>query len=448
MPKQPRIDTTIKSLQKAVKVAKALAPVVNSVYSGYKKRTRQSRLHSNRMKIDKKISKGRYIKRRGLRITYGGTFNVKADTDKYVTTFYKQKVTKQQQRKINKRFKKQTATPFVYSNNRPVVDTIPQQVDLCKWFWFTNNGMQYCQNAWRSWRAPEGAVTSSNISDNATNSQDPNQAIYFSKFTSKYEIFNPTNYDMHVAIYDIICKEDTEYANGPVAVNSQNDLDSNLDPTQSSNPVALMRLGQQNVTGKYNLLQASGNSNYTQVFNTNVGTSIWDITYKPTSSYPFNMHYKVVKKRIFKLQPGATMHHKFVYRPKNLMTRGYYGYKYHQLGGEDECSNIAMKQLTSGTLFKVWGQISGDTESADVNNRIQMKNKHAVVNLSGRIMIKEIFTANAYFCQPKASVVVQQDEFTWVPEDEEALNIPAYVRIEKANDDPDIHAEEDNDVND
>ena len=119
------------------------------------------------------------------------------------------------------------------------------------------------------------------------------------------------------------------------------------------------------------------------------------------------------------------------------MSRGYYGYKYQQ--SEDVVNNgppdIAIKQLTSGTLFKVWGQISGDTTSYKTeSNNVYMQGSSRVVSLSGRLMVKEWFKANAYYCSPKIGVYERQSTSSWVPDDEEDLEIPTEVRLEKVED--------------
>lgn len=185
---------------------------------------------------------------------------------------------------------------------------------------------------WKEFISPGAAAylpidTTAESGTSAILSQD--QAIYISKMTSKYELFNPTNYDMHVVIYDIICKEDTDKSVISANVNYQNIYNSSDSikregfNSDCDNPMSLFYRGTQNVPGTYAPIDSNSyNPNTRTLVGSGYrGTDVFDIDFKPSSSYPFNMYWTIVKKRAFKLQPGATMHHKFVYRPKNLMNR-------------------------------------------------------------------------------------------------------------------------------
>lgn len=430
-----------------MKAAEQAIKVANTAYK-LSKNINNKKRKSNKIKVIGQPSRPfitprtRRVKR--LKINYGGTFNVKHDRDKWVTTFKKQKVTKQQQRKINRRFKNGQATPYVLETENRFIDTTTQRTDQSKFMWFTHFTMGYVQQAWRNFKFPESYNTYTNDLGTTNNNNiqlDPNQSIYFSKCTSKYEIFNPTNYDMTVVIYDIVCKEDTRYENTSFMVNSQENELYEIGPNVD-NPISLWDRGYRMVKGRYNLVTGTSTTQTTQVSSPSVGREVWDIQSKPTDSYPFNMHYKIVKKRTFKLQPGANMHHKFIWRPKCLMSRGYYGYKYadNPQGTlvENGSANIAIKNLTCGTLFKFYGQISGDTSSVNNASGVStMKDEKAVTNLSGRLMVKEWCKINTYYCAPKAGYYERIDN-GWTPADEEDLNIPTDVKIEPANDDMEL----------
>lgn len=427
----------MKAAEKAIKVANNAYKLSKAINNKTNKSKRVKVIGSPNIPF--RTTRTKRVKR--LRVNYGGTFNVKHDRDKWVTTFKKQKVTKQQQRRINRRFKNGQATPYVVETENKFIDTTTQHTDEAKFMWFTHCGMAYLQQAFSHFKFGSNQDITANVStvtsQTSTNTA-PNQAMYFSKCVSKYEIFNPTNYDMTVVIYDIVCKEDTRNENTSFMINShENDLYEL--GTNTDNPISLWDRGYKAVKGRYNL-DGLGNADTIQVAKANINHDIWDIQGKPTDSYPFNIHYKIVKKRTFKLQPGANMHHKFVWRPKCLMSRGFYGYKYqdnpiYTAGVENGTPDIAIKNLTCGTLFKFYGQISGDTASTlNSSGHSEMLNEKAVTNLSGRLMVKEWTKINAYYCSPKAGVYLRYDSH-WSPVDEETLNIPTYVKIEPANDD-------------
>lgn len=380
------------------------------------------------------------VVRRG--ITYGGTVNVKADSERWTKTYYKQKVTKQQQRKINKRFKNDAASKIVYENDYPITETIPQQMNTCKWIWFSHNSLSFVKSAWDSFVMPQGMglLGSTQVAGNPLQPiANKEQAIYFNKISSKYEIFNPTNYDMNVVIYDVVCKEDhtrpqLTNMNKPLVSISENitsDVTGNY-----SNPIALMYQGLQGVQ--------EPNSGY-QVGRDSTGESIFDVTFKPTSSYPFNMTWTVVGKKTVRLQPGASFNHKFTYKCKNLMNRGYYGYQYAEKLNTNyngtlvtNATNTPVKGFTCGSLFKVWGQISGSTTNAIQAVGLEeipiQSHPGGVVNLSGRIMIKEWYKVEYYNCEPKYSFKVKQTTSTWRPTDEEELCVPTTVNTEFVDD--------------
>jgi len=57
-----------------------------------------------------------------------------------------------------------------------------------------------------------------------------------------------------------------------------------------------------------------------------------------------------------------------------------------------------------------------------------------VVNLSGRIMIKEFYKCNYYCCTPRMSYRLKELSSTFTPDDEEAFTIPTNVKIEPPDD--------------
>lgn len=378
-------------------------------------------------------------------ITYGGVFNIKSDAERKTFTYYKQKVTKQQQRKINRRFKSNTTNPFDIKCDYPLVDTVPQTYNSVKWFWQCHNGLDFLSQAFAYNPNDSSDIGNTMQTTTAVRKElSTEQAIYFNKFKSIYEIFNPSNYDMNVVIYDIVCKKNTHTSCGSskaIKGNPSNSISYCL-----GDPISLMYHGLDSVKGPYK--DVGGNANTVQVSTGNAGDaeSIFNIEWKPTSSYWFNMHWTIVGKKTLRLQPGATCQHTFTYKAKNLMNRGYYAYNYASEAETNQAanapSNIAIENFTCGTLFKVWGQISGNTASSwpvdHVDNPTltpEQDNPKAVVNLSGRIMIKEFANAKFYQCNPRYRYTMYNTQSDWKPTDEEDLSVPTNVQIKYADDD-------------
>ena len=296
------------------------------------------------------------LKARRRGVTFGGTVNVKADSERTTTTFYKQKVTKQQQRKINKRFKNDSASKVNYENDYAITETIPQQTNSCKWVWFSHNNLAFISSCWMNFVPPAQTGTVFGQNTTSTNNlsvlANKEQAIYFSRIKSKYEIFNPTNYDMNVVIYDIVCKEDhirPQFQDPSIPVVSIKSNPTTYATNNWSNPIALMEKGIRGVRNTAGYIEAGASG---------VGESIYDIQFKPSESYPFNLIWTIVGKKTVRLQPGASFNHKFIYRPKNLMNRGYYGFNYLEHLSSDGTQNIVgtetpVKGFTCGSCG--WG---------------------------------------------------------------------------------------------
>lgn len=370
-------------------------------------------------------------RRRRIKTTNFKRLNVKNDVDKSTRTYYNQKVTKQQARKIRRRFRN-GSSPFQRNHTTTIVDTIPQQGNTVKWFWRTETDGSAIRNAWTNFINPGGKFNDALLVDDHNDFViNQEQDIYFSKFKTKYEIFNPTNYDMHLVIYDIVCKSDTDGDASTRAYNWQDDGIPELYSQDRDNPVACMYKGYRPVTDGGNYYIAAPGMNFGKY-------KIFDINFNPTLSYPFNIHWKIVGKKTITLQPGATMFHTFIHKPRALMSRGYYMYKY---ANEIQNSSIALENITSGTLFKVWGQLAADTttkiaDPTDDDPIIIQENSHAVTNLSGRLAIKQTSKLYWHCLAPKARFVESHYGILddWVPSDEEELWVGNDVNIQQAND--------------
>lgn len=412
-------------LKSAYKTGKKIYPYAKTAYNIYKKRT-----NKKKPTIRKRRRRTRYstIRRKRARNFSGRQINIKNDQDIQTKTFCKNRVTKSQQRKINNRMKN-LPSPFIYRVQEQITETTPQMTNRCKWLWYCRMDKNRLNSCWNNWIAPTGTTTqASSVSVNSDNQYVVNQRqeIYFNDVKTVYEIYNPTNYDMNVVIYDITLKKKTlrKVDVGWVAYSGHNISDPLIDYTSSSNPIALMQQG-------VNISARKDNTSYVAVQDSDT-TSIQNIQFNPTDSQPFNIYWKIVGKKVLRLQPGATMKHKFTYKMKNLMNRGYWGY-YCQDG--NNTVDIGFPEYTCGSLFKVWGQISGDTDNAtNTSSVLVQSNPTHVANLSGRIMIKSFLEARHYCIQPRAQYI-QSVTNAWNPTDEEDLVVVEDSYFQRVDDD-------------
>lgn len=397
--------------------------------SSYKKHKKQSSTKSSKKHKTRHTSK--YKKTRPNRKNFRKYINVKADVDGRSRTYYKQKVTKKQQNRINYAMKS-GFSPFVYREEEGVQETIPQNTNRAKYIWRCHNALKYITKQFTT-TPTSGSDNQGNLVNESTGSyiaNGPQAQLYFSDFVTRYEILNPTNYDMNVVIYDVVCKSDTPYnTTSKIATH-----DSDTSSTTSSTPIDLMKRNLGSISVDIPEDESSrlgvGVSDYTN-------EDLFDIQYKPTSSYAFNIHWTVVGKKYIKLQPGASHYHIFTHKAKALMSRGYWGYKYYNLLGDETTnnSNIGVANITSGTLFKFWGGVAGTADSSrnpTIGNITQIQSQ--VLNLSGRLMMKEFFQGKWYRIDPKLTYVYDRYINRYTPTDEEDLSIPTNVKFEKAQD--------------
>nr|WPS96436.1 MAG: capsid protein [Cressdnaviricota sp.] len=396
-------------------------------------RTTSRKRIKNRIKYPIKTKK---IKKR--RKTNFKMLNVKADRDGKTSTKYTQKVTRQQQRKINKAMKS-GYSPFKVMYDSTFQDTIPDQTNQAKYVWFSDNKLQDMNKAFKNW--PVGTVISGQ--DTVVDSQvgyyvkSQNQQIYFYKNTIRYEIQNPTNYDVNLVIYDLVCKQDTEksvnyqWYSSPIEYNGTKTTDERLNISTMADPIVLMKKGLESVI--------ESNTDYDTtdpvIVSDPSAARIYDITYTPSQSYPFNIYWKIVGKKTIKLQPGATHIHIFKFKPKTLMNRGYFGYKYKEWLPDNIFAGI--KDYTFGSLFKFWGQVAAEADSgiATVSNSAFFTQDHSrATSLSGRIAIKQYNVAKYYCIDDKYTYTFHSSD-SWKPGDEELLPLPTQTNIVHPEDD-------------
>lgn len=402
-----------------------------------KKNKKTSKKSKSKTKTKTRIRRRRFRSR----FAFGGRpINVKNDKEGYSKTVKKTHLTKQQYKKVKNRFKGQYS-PFKDVFENGFQETIPQSTGKCKWTWRCYNTLDYIGRAWKTYPYDSRILGTSLQPDstlgNNTAINGPLNEIIFYEFKTKYEIFNPTNYDMNLIIYDIVCKEDTEFQANNANYNIYENPASNV---LRSDPIKCIEEGLTSKLGQYTSTAESSAS--VSILGTHNQKKINDITLKPTESQKFNIYWKIVKKHTFKLQPGATMTHVFKFKPVELMNRGYWAYRY----GSDtvfgsSSSHQAIKRITSGCLFKYWGQVAGTSDSTGVGpdgegNYTNMEQDHTqVTNLSGRIMFREFIENRWYVPEPKYTFTFKHDITSYKPTDEEDLEVIGDDTFHKANDD-------------
>lgn len=439
-----KITDYYQQLNKAYQIGKQNQSKLNQMVRTLRKGKAKGKASSS-----KKVSKGKGRMSGGRRKKYrvrkwvakGGVVNVKNDVEGYDRTFYKQNVTNQEQKKINRRFN-EGYSPFKDDYELGFQDTLPQCTNKAKWIWRCHNSLAFITKAFSYQPTLNNDTGGITVGTGTQSFKSPEQAMYFHQFKTRYEIHNPTNYDINLVIYDVVCKQDTtnrcsdNFANPLQGISLPNNKD----------PITLISAG---TTSQwyYAINPLTGQpyrdktDNYVAVPDTQE-KSLYDITMKPTESYPFNIYFTIVKKKTYKLQPGATMVHIFDHRPKALMSRGYWGYRYGKdLKANDGDSFRGIKNITSGCLFKYWGQVAGTATSTMIGPSGEGTYTNAaqptteVVNLSGRLMFREFVSNRWYLMNTKLTYTFNTKVNEYKPVDEETLDVVNDVEVKKANDD-------------
>ena len=371
--------------------------------------------------------------------------NVKSDQDAYLKTYKKQKVSKKLQNKINRFFKLQNS-PYSKVWELAYTDTVPGATDSCKYMWFTGSTMSEISEAWSHFSVPTSINTFLNDSWNTqTNSRfqvfGGEQMIYWAQSSMNYQIYNPANYDMTVVIYDIVCKQDTQGTVDSLSINNKtaNNDYARLSEVADFNPINCIYQSTIGHSAYYPSLSVETPANFPAQISDDTQLSPFNIQMAPTNSYKFNLYWKVIKKRVIKLQPGATFTHVFTYKPKYLMERAkwYYNYPDQFRNTQNDYQKLitsGLKNITCGTLFKYYGQISGSTKTNSSNNEMDDRNK--VVNLSGRLMIKCSFENKWYYGVGNTKFKLKGNIGYNNPGDEEKYLVVNDVSIKTAEDEP------------
>ena len=221
----------------------------------------------------------------------------------------------------------------------------------------------------------------------------PDQFIYLGKCTFSYEIYNPTNYNMTVYIYDLICKHDTPR---PINYGSTQTLGT------SNSPEVCMQQG-------FDTLQLPAPGGGWTVADPTKEVENGDaqvhtdpdwrtVGMKPTDSYYFNTMWKVKGLKKIVLPPCTTHHHIVVFNPKAKISLGNLLFRNANKLSSDK-NGVA--GITQSTLFGIEGQVATE--------RLQTSDNEKVGTLPGKIVIKCVRKCNVWNFAQKTKIIIQKN---------------------------------------
>lgn len=353
--------------------------------------------------------------------------NVANEKEIFTKTIYRRKLTRKYRKELSREFKK-GYSPFETETKAglTLMKTDIAMFNGCKWIWRGCLSLNAMKTAFV--RHPMPWVTVANqytaASGNGTYSQSPQEKICFYQVTNKYEILNNGNYDMNLVIYDIVYKEDCprpqctdahfEWYNVGETANNSIGITQSQQSNQIAygNPIGLMQSGSNPVNG----FVTSGSTADSNIVARSVVKNISTPEFNPTDSYLFNIYCKIIRKKVYRLQPGASMVHTFIHKPKKMVTRGYMGYKYeHFFEGvytDNTSENIGIKDLTCGCLFKAWGQVVNSSVTSELG----------VGTMPAVFTVNETSKVKYYYMDP-SYVYKFYERIQWSPTEAERANI-------------------------
>lgn len=239
-----------------------------------------------------------------------------------------------------------------------------------------------------------GAQSSISMSNASQAGNTPTNFIYLGKCTFNYELYNPTNYNMTVYVYDLICKHDTPFA---IAYGSGQTI------TNSSSPEMCM---QQSANA---LVNSTANTGWTVADPTaeiahDAGdaqsSAEWrSVGMKPTDYYYFNATWKVKGMKKIILPPASAHHHVVVFNPKQKIALGSFMYRYRRHESTDK---HGVAGLTQSTLFGIEGQVATEAD--------QQADNEKVGTLPPKLIIKCIRKMNVYNFDMKTSTIISKNQ--------------------------------------
>lgn len=332
-------------------------------------------------------TKYKVIKKRAIkRNKRSKVINVKNDVEFFNKISRKQRLTRKQRRIVRRRFR-EGYSPFEHIIKLQQQLTKTTNVNKYKYKWTCMFQLNDLQTIFKHYPVV-GNAPGSTLADATAYVKSEEQSVYLSKLIYEAEVYNPTNYDMTLDIYDIVYKEDSE---GKPATRYWEDSSTNDLVSGEQDPITLIKLGTEGLV----------DGTYTQIADT-TAIGFDEIGYHPTKSYPFNIYCRVVKKQTFRLQPGATMQHKFIWSPNALFNLGYL-YKYQQQLNND--IGIALKNVTAGVLYRICGQVANTGVDA---------NRNEVITLAPKIAVKEKMV-HKYYCMDQRYKYIFNTDLQWTP---------------------------------
>lgn len=267
-----------------------------------------------------------------------------------------------------------------------------------KAIWYSVTHLKFnniCHYFYRRTVSPNQAVgvpAASTLSQVTNVTNTPSNSIYIGKCTFNYELYNPTNYNMTVYIYDLICKHDTPL---PILYSSGQTV------TNSSSPEACMMQGS---TALRNTAQSNGwtvgDPTFLAEYNNNdITDPDWRMVgMKPTDYFYFNAMWKVkgVKKII--LPPASCHHHVVIFNPKTKISLGSLFYR-NQEKTTDKKNGVG--GLTQSTLFGIEGQVATDKDQAADSEKVG--------TLPPKLVVKCIRKINVWNLSLKTQTIYQQN---------------------------------------
>lgn len=407
--------------------------MANVNYKNTKKRKRSTKSTRKTKRI--KRTKRNFMKRwarLNKRYKARKALNVANENEVFTRTVYKPKHTKRTKKLIRKLFNT-GYSPFINRGNNGIQLTESTQFNKCKWIYRGTLSLTQVRSIFNKQIMPENVV-GNDAPTTDTYYKSGNNYCCFYQSNSIYEITNPTNYDMNLVIYDIVYKEDCPYNyctdsyfedwNGNTADSTTENslgIDNAVKAINSGDPISLIHRGL-----TYMLAYPTATANWNSYIVGEKGNmAVNNIKCYPTDSHLFNIYCRIVRKRQYRLQPGASMTHKFFFKPKKLMNRATFGLKYSRFFGNygsaigSVNTDIGIKGLTHGSLFKVWGQVvnSGADDS-----------RTEVAYAPGKITIKETFNNRIYFLDSRGEYINIQDD-DWTPGNDKQVEIANDITI-------------------
>lgn len=345
------------------------------------------------------------------------SINVANENEVYTTTFKRTRTSKKKRNMLRKLFRT-GYNPFTYRGTSGLQLTETTRFNKCKWIFRGALGLNQVKEVMRNQIGDQ--VIGNTLPVDNTYVKSGNNYCCFYTSVLKQEITNPTNYDMNLVLYDIVYKDDCPYANcarsyfetwnansaDSTAENSIGLLDSSTN-VNSGDPISLIHKGLTNMSANASI----DSSTASYVVGKTTAGAIDEIQTNPTDSHLFNIYCRIVKKKVYRLQPGASLIHKFVFKPKKLMSRGTFGLKYSRyfanygsgIGSQDV--DIGIKGLTHGTLMKVWGQVVNSGED-DARNEVGY--------VPGKLSVKEFWDIKCYFMDQRGEFIKYENS-SWYP---------------------------------